>query len=117
MISAPTASADEVIEFVYTAPEFSEEGDRVTWNWTLTNRGDQTVDKVVLVHKLTPSLPVTNASDRCTVVDQAIQCEYGSVDAGELREGKLEADVPSDLQGSPQISGQVTWQAAVATTS
>lgn len=121
-MAAPAAAADHTnghaagkVEFTYDAPEIAESGDTVTWRWTLANTGDEGVDKVVLTHKLTPKLKVSSVEDLCTVKDEGIRCEYGSVDAGEKHNGTLVATLPPNVSGTVQINGRVTWQQAVTT--
>ncbi|MEV1085732.1 hypothetical protein AB0I98_47250 [Streptomyces sp. NPDC050211] len=115
VVNAPTASAAGKIEVVYSPPEISESADRITWHWTLTNTGDEDVDKVVLTHKITPTLHVSAADAPCAPTGDSIPCAYGSMAAGEQREGTLVADLPSDISGTAQINGRVTWEAPATT--
>lgn len=99
------------IEFTYDPPEIADDGESVTWHWTLKNTGDEDVEKVVLTHKLTPKLKVSKFDKECVEkADGGIKCEYGAVAVGEENEGTLVAALPSGVSGTVQINGRVTWQ-------
>ncbi|MBW8484190.1 hypothetical protein [Actinomadura parmotrematis] len=106
---APAAHAAGKVDFAYSAPEVSEEGDNVVWTWTV-GAGDGPVEKVVLTHRLTPHLKVASVSKECTVLEAAVRCEYGALKAGQRKRGVLVADIPVGTSGSVQISGRVTWR-------
>ncbi|WP_086828238.1 hypothetical protein [Allokutzneria sp. NRRL B-24872] len=50
------------IECGFDAPEIAEDGDRVTWTWSLRNSGDQDATDVVFTSKLIPALKVVEAT-------------------------------------------------------
>jgi len=102
------------VEFVYSAPEVAEAGDSVTWRWTVKNVGSEGVDKVVLTHKLTPALKVKTVDEPCEAGQTSIRCEYGSLKAGEKRQGTVVAVLPPETSGTVQINGRVTWQQGTA---
>ncbi|WAU82498.1 hypothetical protein O1Q96_23795 [Streptomyces sp. Qhu-G9] len=114
MVNAPHALAAGSIEYAYSAPELSEEGDHVTWQWTVTNTGDQSAHNVVMTHKITPSLPVTSLPQQCTPSGETIRCGYGTLAPGERVEGSLGADLPENTSGPARISGRVTWESAAS---
>ncbi|MEU5881343.1 hypothetical protein [Spirillospora sp. NPDC047279] len=98
------------VEFTYSAPEVAEAGDTVTWRWSVKNVGGESVNKVLLTHKLTPMLKVRSVDAPCAVTATAIRCEYGTMKAGEERKGVVVAELPSDASGTVQINGRMTWQ-------
>ncbi|MBO2445760.1 DUF11 domain-containing protein [Actinomadura barringtoniae] len=102
------------VEFVYSAPEVAEAGDSVTWRWTVKNVGGESVDKVVLTHKLTPALKVKTVDEPCEAGQTSIRCEYGTLKAGEKRQGTVVAVLPPETSGTVQINGRVTWQQGTA---
>ncbi|MFZ3474998.1 hypothetical protein ACODT3_01015 [Streptomyces sp. 4.24] len=109
--AAPRADTDVVFE--YSAPDISEGGDHVTWDWTVMNNTGHSVSRVVFTTKITPTVVVTRVSPRCEVPAQGshtIRCTFPGLDAGAAQEGVIEADLPAGLEGSVNISGRVTWQ-------
>ncbi|WP_329394748.1 hypothetical protein [Streptomyces melanogenes] len=107
--AAPTPAIGKV-EFTYSAPEVSENGDEVTWTWTVRNTGTTKADKVVLTHKTTPVLKAKSVPSACEAGETSVRCEYGTLQAGESREGKAVFNLPADLNSTVQINGRVTWQ-------
>jgi hypothetical protein len=105
---ADTGTGD--VQFVYDPPQIAEDGSHVTWHWTLTNHGSEPASQVTLLHRLTPSLDSVKASAPCTVAPKVIRCHYDTVAAGATEEGTVDADLPSDLSGTVQINGRITWQ-------
>ncbi|MFD3876202.1 hypothetical protein [Streptomyces sp. NPDC058623] len=107
---ASPRAGDDVV-FTYDAPDLSDDGDHVIWNWTVRNNNSHSVAHVVLTSKITPKVSVTRVSEGCEVQDSStIRCTIPTLAAGASREGVIEADLPADLDGSVQISGRVTWQ-------
>ncbi|WP_133900386.1 hypothetical protein [Streptomyces sp. KS 21] len=102
------------VELSYSAPEFNEEGTRVTWTWTLSNVGEAAVSKVVLTHVITPQMAVTTADPNCVVGQQSTECKWDSLGPGEVAEGAITADLPtdSDSKVSPEIRGRVVWESS-----
>ena len=58
----PALRAGEAVEFSYTAPETSDEGDHVTWRWTLKNTSNAPVSNIVVTQNLSPWVPPTQVS-------------------------------------------------------
>ncbi|WP_067477679.1 DUF11 domain-containing protein [Actinomadura hibisca] len=112
--TALPAHAAAKVDFLYSAPEISAEGDSVTWDWTVRNSGGEAVDKVVLVHRLTPQLKVTSVSAPCKVLATSVRCDYGRLATAGRKKGTLVAAIPATTSGSVQITGRVTWQRADA---
>lgn len=108
--AAAVAQYEGDVEFAYEAPEISEEGDHVTWHWTMQNKEDHPVSKVVMTHRLTPAVPVTYVSSPCEVVGDAVKCRWETLKPGEEVEGTIEADLPEELTGSVNVKGRVVWQ-------
>ncbi|KAB2347461.1 DUF11 domain-containing protein [Actinomadura rudentiformis] len=98
------------IVFNYSAPDVADAGDKVTWRWTIKNTGGEGVEKVVLTHRLTPKLKVRAVSKPCVVAETSIQCRYGTLKAGQKRQGTLAAELAPSTSGTVQINGRVTWQ-------
>jgi len=98
------------VTFTYDPPQIAEDGTHVTWHWTLTNKGAQAADQVTLLHRLTPSLKTVQASEPCTVGPQLVRCHYDMLGPGASREGTIVGALPSDLSGTVQINGRITWQ-------
>jgi len=69
----PALRAGEAVEFSYTAPETSDEGDHVTWRWTLKNTSNAPVSNIVVTQNLSPWVPPTQVSAPCNVEGQAIK--------------------------------------------
>jgi hypothetical protein len=101
------------VEFSYSAPEISEEGDHVTWSWEVRNSGNHDAKKVVMTHRLTPVLPITYVSDPCEAAGDTIKCKWETLAAGEAVQGVIEADLPENLSGSVGIKGRIVWQQTV----
>ena len=110
MVNAPHALAAGNVEHTYAAPEISEEGDHVTWQWTVTNTGDQIAHKVVMTHKITPNVAVTSLPVQCAPSGETIRCDYVALAPGEEAEGSPEPDLPQDASEAVRISGRVTWE-------
>ncbi len=108
---AATPTPGQVV-FAYDPPQIAEDGSHVTWHWKLTNQGTETATSVTLLHHLTPPLDKVTATAPCTVSAKAIRCHYESVAAGASEEGTIDAVLPSDLSGTVQINGRITWQSA-----
>jgi hypothetical protein len=108
--AAPATAQARDVEFSYSAPQISEEGDRVVWNWTAVNRDSSPATKVVITHRLTPSLSVSHVSAPCDVDGASIKCRWDVLQPGEEVEGVIEADLPTGLSGSVRINGRVVWQ-------
>ncbi|MFD3588133.1 hypothetical protein [Streptomyces sp. NPDC058683] len=112
---APPASASAAgsgVEFVYSAPEISEQGDTVTWDWTVTNRGDAGIRNIVMTHTITPKLTVTQASAGCEIGAAATKCRYGNMAAGGKVTGTLVARLPDEVSGNVEIRGRLTWESS-----
>ncbi|QDO06405.1 DUF11 domain-containing protein [Streptomyces sp. S1D4-23] len=109
-LASGASAAVTKVEYAYSSPEISEDGETVTWHWTLVNTGDGDADNVVLVHQLTPALKVIRVSAPCEAGTQTTTCRYGSLAASGRREGELVAQVPEGSSGSVQIKGRVTWR-------
>lgn len=104
----------EAVEFAYTAPDISEEGDVVTWHWSIVNNGSKPVTKVVLTHRVTPTLAFGSLTGPSEVVGELVKSRWETLGAGEKSEGTITATLPEDLSGSVQINGRVIWQNAEA---
>ncbi|MFI5807715.1 hypothetical protein [Streptomyces sp. NPDC051561] len=117
---APTRAAlraEDGVTFAYDAAQINEEGDHVSWRWTMTNNSDAPVSQVVLTHQISPWLPPTRLTGPCEVVGESVKCRWQTLQPGEQAEGNIEADLPDDLNGSVQINGRITWQSSNAATS
>jgi hypothetical protein len=108
--AVPASAQVMDVEFSYSAPAISEEGDQVVWNWTAVNRDSRTATKVVITHRITPSLPVSYVSWPCDIEGEAIKCRWDAIKPGEEVRGIVEADLPAGLMGSVQINGRAVWQ-------
>jgi hypothetical protein len=108
--AVPASAQAGDVEFSYSPPEVSEEGDHVAWDWTAVNRDASSATKVVITHRLTPALSVSHVSAPCDVDGQIIRCRWDVLRPGEKVQGVIEADLPSDLSGSVRISGRVVWE-------
>lgn len=106
------APAPGSVVFAYDPPNINEEGTHVSWHWKLTNQSGLTATQVTLRHHLNPPLDKITASAPCTVDQKGIRCHYDELAAGASKEGTVEADLPSDLSGTVQINGRITWQSA-----
>ncbi|AWZ05690.1 MULTISPECIES: hypothetical protein [unclassified Streptomyces] len=104
----------EVVEFAYEAPEISEEGDVVTWHWVIVNNGSEPVTKVVLTHRVTPTVVFDRLTGPSEVVGEVVKSRWETLGAGEKSEGTITAALPEDLTGTVQINGRVVWQNATA---
>lgn len=100
----------EVVEFTYEAPEISEEGDVVTWHWSIVNNGSEPVTKVVLTHHVTPTLVIDSLTGPSEVVGENVKSRWETLGAGEKSEGTITAALPDDLAGAVQINARVVWQ-------
>ncbi|MFC1403262.1 MULTISPECIES: hypothetical protein [Streptacidiphilus] len=100
------------VAFVYEAPDISEEGDVVTWRWSVVNNTGAPVNQVVLTHNLSPWLPVTSVTGPSEVVGERIKSRWATLAAGEKATGEIVATMPEDLLGAVQINARVTWQQA-----
>src|ERR1044071_5399804 len=98
------------VEFAYDAPAISDEGDYVTWRWSMRNTEDVPAYKVVMTHKLAPALPVRFVSQGCEAQGALIRCRWDKLAAGQRVEGLIEADLPENLNGSVNVSGRLVWQ-------
>lgn len=78
-LASGASAAVTKVEYAYSSPEISEDGETVTWHWTLVNTGDGDADNVVLVHQLTPALKVIRVSAPCEAGTQTTTCRYGSL--------------------------------------
>jgi hypothetical protein len=116
LATVPPAQADPtpdqgIVEFVYAQPGLSDEGDRVTWEWTVENPGNRAIGDVRLTHAITPELTIVSISKPCTVTGQgAADCAYGSLQPGAKVTGTVVAEVPADTTGSLKINGRITWK-------
>ncbi|GAA1185878.1 hypothetical protein F4556_007159 [Kitasatospora gansuensis] len=98
------------VEFVYEAPDISEDGGAVTWRWSVVNNTGSPVTQVVLTHRMSPPLPITRVSGPSEVLGEAVKSRWETLAADEQAEGEIVATMPDDLDGTVQISGRVTWQ-------
>ncbi|WP_455353836.1 hypothetical protein [Streptomyces sp. SYSU K217416] len=105
---------EEVVEFSYTAPDISEEGDVVTWHWSIVNNGSKPVTKVVFTHRVTPTLAFDRVTGPSEVVGEVVKSRWETLEAGEKSEGTITVALPEDLTGAVQINGRVVWQNAEA---
>lgn len=107
--TVPADAGTGKIVFNYSAPDVADAGDTVTWRWTIKNTGSESVEKVVLTHRLTPKLKIRAVKKPCVVTETSIQCRYGTLKAGQKRQGTLRAELPPAASGNVQINGRVTW--------
>ncbi|MFI0449554.1 hypothetical protein [Actinomadura sp. 6N118] len=105
----PADAGTGKIVFNYSAPDVADAGDTVTWRWTIKNTGGESAEKVVLTHRLTPKLKIRSVKKPCEVTETSIRCRYGTLKAGQKRQGTLAAELPPDASGNVQINGRVTW--------
>lgn len=98
------------IDFVYATPVIAENGDKLTWRWTVSNSGDLDAFQVIVMHRLGGSMQIRRLSAGCTASGVAIRCAYGRIAPGQKRTGSVEVELSEDVQGTLQISGRVTWQ-------
>ncbi|QIS12742.1 hypothetical protein [Nocardia arthritidis] len=98
------------VTFAYDPPQLSEDGSHVTWHWSLKNTGSETAREVTLIHRIKPPLANVKASAPCQVEQKAIQCRYVEVPGGGTKQGTIDADLPENFSGTPQISGRITFQ-------
>ena len=110
--AAPASAQVRDVEFSYSPPVISEEGDRVVWNWTAVNRDSRPATKVVITHRTEPLLTVSYVSWPCAVDGEKINCRWDSIQPGQEVRGIVEADLSPGLSGSVRISGRVVWQRA-----
>lgn len=108
--AVPASAQSRDVEFSYSPPEISDEGDQVTWNWTAVNRDSHPATKVVITHRITPWLPVSHVSAPCDIDGESIKCRWDVLQPGEEVRGIIEADLPPGLSGSVRINGRVVWQ-------
>lgn len=108
--AVPASAQAMDVEFSYSAPVISENGDQVVWNWTAVNRDSQPATQVVITHRITPSMPVTYVSWPCAIDGEAIKCRWDTMKPGEEVRGIVEADLPAGLKGSVQINGRAVWK-------
>ncbi|MFB4318462.1 hypothetical protein [Actinomadura sp. 21ATH] len=102
------------VEFRYSDPEFAESGNRVTWRWTVHNRGAKAVNDLKLVHTLTPRLKVSSVSAPCRVREGAVRCDYRALRPDGEKSGVLVAELPRDAAGAVEVKGRVTWRHGTA---
>jgi hypothetical protein len=108
---AQAAPATGQVEFFYSAPRPTHSANRISWTWTVRNRGDRPAHQVMLTHTLTPKVRVASLSTPCLIVQGgAIKCDYKTLNPGARRSGTLAAAVPPELQRKVQISGYATWR-------
>jgi hypothetical protein len=110
--AAPASAQAGDVEFSYSPPEISEEGDRVVWNWTAVNRDSRPATKVVITHRIMPVLRVSFVSWPCDIDGEAIKCRWDTLQPGEEVRGIIEADLTPGLTGSVRINGRAVWQRA-----
>jgi len=111
-LAVPASAQVRDVEFSYSPPEISAEGDRVVWKWTAVNRDSRPATMVVITHRIARVLPVSYVSWPCAVDGETIKCQWDSLQPGQEVQGLIEADLPSGLSGSVRISGRVTWRHA-----
>ncbi|GAA3229611.1 hypothetical protein [Actinocorallia longicatena] len=102
------------VEFGYSAPEISEDGDHVLWKWTVTNRGSRAAHDVVMTHKLLPALPVTSVSGPCKAAGDTVRCRWATLAGGRSARGVIKAELPENLMGTVNIKGRIVWRRDVA---
>lgn len=99
------------VKLTYAPPEIADDDSGVTWNWTIANDGDSPAEEVVVSHRITPDQKILKVSDSCKVKDVMIVCAYGTIKAGDKREGSVRTSEPTKV-GSIRINGKVTWREA-----
>jgi hypothetical protein len=102
------------IDFSYAEPDVSDDGQRVSWHWTLTNLGGKSVTRVVFIQNPAPVLKFLDVSPECAVNETAIRCEYGTLGPGARRGGILVARMPKDLSGDLHLSGRASGFSAAS---
>ncbi|MEV4333665.1 hypothetical protein AB0K02_24520 [Streptomyces sp. NPDC049597] len=109
-VHADSTGHQEGLEFSYTEPDIAGEGDRISWEWTITNTLDTAVDEVVLTHELAPGLTIVSVSEPCAPVEQRATCAYGRLKPGASVTGTVVAEVSADGKGRMTIDGRVTFK-------
>jgi phage baseplate assembly protein gpV len=111
---APATSAAADVKLDYDPPQVAADGEHLVWRWTLTNKGSGAAGGVVLVHRLTPALKISHVAKECRAIASGVSCSYGTIKAGQRKAGSLEAELSSDVSGTVEINGRVTWQQGTA---
>lgn len=110
LVHADSTGDQDGLEFSYTEPDIAEEGDRISWKWTITNALDTAVDEVVLTHELAPSLTIVSVSKPCAPVERRATCAYGRLKPGASVTGTVVAEASADRKGRVTIDGRVTFK-------
>jgi len=111
---APATSAAADVKLDYDSPQVAADGEHLVWRWTLTNKGSGAAGGVVLFHRLTPALKISHVAKECRAIASGVSCSYGTIKAGQRKAGSLEAELSSDVSGTVEINGRVTWQQGTA---
>ncbi len=101
-----------ILDFSYSAPDISEDGDVASWSWTLTNTGDAPVTDAVFDSTVTPALEL-RAVGRIGDPEArpgSVRVRFATVAPGEKLSGGLDVDLPEGGNGSVSIKGRVNWK-------
>ena len=109
-VTAPVATAADLTLTKTSSPATVAPGAPVTFTLKVTNRGPSAAQDVVITDVLVPQLVFSSASPGCTFgsATATIECEQGTVAAGETVTFTVTATVNAGTQSGPLVNQAVT---------